>query len=289
MSSAAPPGRLAGKVALVTGGCSGIGLATAELFMSEGATVVVADLDAKRGQALEHAHAERLCFARCDVRRESDIEAAVAVAQSRFGRLDVVFNNAGAAGTPDSLEGMSAAGWDSTMELLLRSVVLGTKHAIPALKAAGGGAIVNTASVAGMRVGIGNVAYSVAKAGVLHLTRMAAAELAPYGIRVNAVCPGVIPTPVIGTAFGIGRDVIESLLPQIAEVAKTLQPLARAGETRDVAQACLYLASDAARFVTGAELIVDGGLTQRMPDGLPAAVGRIAAICNPRTSGPKTN
>jgi NAD(P)-dependent dehydrogenase (short-subunit alcohol dehydrogenase family) len=272
--------RLHGKIALITGGCSGIGLGTVELFLREGARVVVADVDVPGGDALEKRFSGRLRFIRCDVREEADIRAAVAAAVESFGRLDVLFNNAGAGGTPDTLEDMTVAGWDATMSLLLRSAMLGMKHALAVMKASGGGAIINTSSVAGLRPGIASPAYSVAKAGINHLTRIAAAEFAPFRIRVNAICPGVITTPAVGNAFGASREESERLMPQITKLADALQPIAHAGAPRDIAEACLYLASDSAGFVTGSELLVDGGLTLKAPDGYPRTVERIAKACS---------
>jgi NAD(P)-dependent dehydrogenase (short-subunit alcohol dehydrogenase family) len=145
------------------------------------------------------------------------------------------------------------------------------------MKTSGGGAIINTSSVAGLRPGISSVAYSVAKAGVNHLTRIAAAEFAPYRIRVNAICPGVILTPAVGSAFGASREQAARLLAKIAGIAGGLQPIPHAGAPHDIAEACLFLASDAAGFVTGAEFVIDGGLVLKAPDGYPATVGRIAA------------
>jgi NAD(P)-dependent dehydrogenase (short-subunit alcohol dehydrogenase family) len=266
---------------MITGGCSGIGVATAELFVNEGARVLVADLQIEQGKALEQRHPGKLRFLACDVREEADVAAAVAETRAAFDRLDILFNNAGAGGTPATLETMSAAGWDDTMALLLRSVVLGIKHAIPAMKAAGGGAIVNTSSVAGLRVGITAPAYSVAKAAVNHLTRIAAAELAPFRIRVNAICPGVIATPAVAMAFGASRDETERVLPAIRTAAAALQPIARAGSPSDIAEACLYLASDASGFVTGSELVVDGALIARPPEGYQRAVELIAGAAKP--------
>ncbi|MET0984670.1 MAG: glucose 1-dehydrogenase [Steroidobacteraceae bacterium] len=268
--------RLAGKVALITGGCSGIGLGTVELFVNEGARVVVADVQADAGRRLEQQYPGRLKFTRCDVREEADVQNAIATATTSFGQLDILFNNAGAGGAPDAIEAMSVAGWDNAMALLLRSVMLGIKHAIPVMKAAGGGAIVNTASIAGMRVGIATTAYSVAKAGVLHLTRIAAADLAAYGIRVNAICPGVIPTPSLPDAFGGSRDAFDELRPTMEAIASKLQPINRSGQPRDIAEMCLFLASDAAGFISGGEFVVDGALIQRQPEGYAQTVGELA-------------
>jgi NAD(P)-dependent dehydrogenase (short-subunit alcohol dehydrogenase family) len=270
--------RLQSKIAVITGGCSGIGLATVELFRSEGARVVVADVDIPGGEALERRFSGQVKFVRCDVREEADIRAAIAAAVESFGRLDILFNNAGAGGTPETLENMTVAGWDATLSLLLRSTMLGIKHALPAMKAAGG-AIVNTSSVAGLRAGISSVAYAVAKGAINHLTRIAAAEFAGFGIRVNAICPGVIVTPAIGNAFGASKEQSERLLPRITKLADTLQPIPQAGTPRDIAEACLYLASDSARFVTGIELLVDGGLTVKPPDGYPETVQKIVTAC----------
>jgi NAD(P)-dependent dehydrogenase (short-subunit alcohol dehydrogenase family) len=271
--------RLREKVALITGGCSGIGLGTVDLFLSEGARVVVADIDAQKGNELEREFGQQLRFARCDVREEADVQAAFALPTSTFGRLDIVVNNAGAGGTPESLEAMSVAGWDSTMTLLLRSAMLGIKHSVPFLRAAGGGAIINMASVAGLRPAIAPAAYSVAKAAILHLTRIAALELAPYGIRVNAICPGVIATPSIGRSFGASQEDAQRMVPRVAEVAASLQPIARAGAARDIAEACLFLGSQSAAFLSGSELVVDGALTQLPPQGYAETVQKIVQLC----------
>lgn len=245
--------------------------------MAEGARVTIADIDAGAGHALEVAG--RVQFVHCDVREESDVRSAVEASVRTFGRLDILFNNAGAGGTPDTLENMAVEAWDAAMSLLLRSAMLGIKHAVPALKASGGGAIINTSSVAGLRPGIGPVAYSVAKAAVIHLTRIAAVEFAASQIRVNAICPGVVLTPAVGAAFGASRGEADRLLPKIAQAAQGLQPVPRAGMPRDIAEACLYLASDSAGFVTGSEFIVDGGLMVKPPEGYSAAVLRIAQAC----------
>jgi NAD(P)-dependent dehydrogenase (short-subunit alcohol dehydrogenase family) len=235
-------------------------------------------VDAAAGEALARRF-PALRFVPCDVRREADIERAVRSAEDAFGRLDILFNNAGAGGTPASLERMDAAAWDDAFALLVRAAMLGMKYALPSLKRSGSGAVVNTASVAGLRVGASPPAYSAAKAALNHLTRLAAAEFAPFGVRVNAICPGVIMTPSVGNAFGASREEAERLVPRLSELAQDLQPLRRAGTARDIAEACLYLCSEASGFVTGTELVVDGGLLVSPPEGFSAAVLRIADAC----------
>jgi NAD(P)-dependent dehydrogenase (short-subunit alcohol dehydrogenase family) len=252
-------GQLDGKVALITGGCSGIGLGTVEVFLAEGAQVVVADLQDEKGAVLEQRFPGRLRYSHCDVVVEADIEKAAAAAKEAFGGLDVLFNNAGSGGAGNGLAEMTIEAWDGTMNLLLRSVVLGMKHAIPLMRARGGGAIVNTASIAGVEAGWGPVAYSTAKGAVIHLTRVAAAQLAVDKIRVNAICPGLIATSIFGASIGLPRAVADQMAARVAENAAKFQPVAKAGMPNDIAGACLYLAT--APFVTGVHLIVDGGIT----------------------------
>lgn len=260
MGDASKIGRLAGKTAVITGGCSGMGLATAHLFLAEGACVVVADVQVGKGQAMEVEAGDRLAFVRCDVHQEADIAAAIAFAGSRFGGLDILFNNAGAVGDPAGIESLSADGWDRTLSLLLRSAMLGTKYAVPAMRTRGGGSIINNASVAALQAGLSSLAYSVAKAGVVQLSRMTAGELAQYHIRVNSICPGFIVTSIFGELLNEGADVADGMLEHLRKPFEQLQPLRRAGSPEDVAEACLFLASSASRFVTGTEIVVDGGL-----------------------------
>jgi NAD(P)-dependent dehydrogenase (short-subunit alcohol dehydrogenase family) len=254
-------GQLDGKVAVITGGCSGIGLGTVELFLAEGAKVVVGDLQDEKGRTLEARFPGRLAYVHCNVTQEDDIARTLNTAAERFGGLDIVFNNAGAGGAVGDIETMTAEAWDGTMNLLLRSVMLGMKHAIPLMRARGGGAIVNTASIAGLQAGWGPVAYSTAKAAVIHLTRVAAAQLSPQKIRVNAICPGLIATSIFGSAIGLPREVADQMAAQIVESAHKMQPVAKAGLPDDIARACLFLASDASAFVSGTHLVVDGALT----------------------------
>lgn len=255
------PGRLENKIALITGGASGIGLGALELFVAEGARVVAADLQDEKGRMLEQRFPGKVRYAHCDVTQEADIAAAVKLAETAFGGLDVLFNNAGAPGQLGTLEEIDAAAWDATFALLVRAVILGTKHAAPLMRARGGGAIVNTASIAGLQAGWGPIAYSTAKSAVIHLTKVTAAELSRDKIRVNAICPGVIATSIFGAAVGADRAVSDQMAARVAEVASQFQPVPKAGMPADIAEAALYLASDASAFVTGTHLVVDGGIT----------------------------
>ena len=250
-------GRLDGKVALITGAASGIGAATAQRFCREGAAVVVADLNDAGARAVVEACVEaggRATYQRTDVSLEADVAAAIARAVDTYGRLDVVFNNAGLGGALGPIEATAVEDWDRTQAVLLRGVFLGMKHAIPRLRAGGGGSIISTASVAGVRGGAGPHAYSAAKAAVINLTRSVALEVAKDNIRVNCICPGGIHTPLLGSRFPGGDEMLAQMLTMI-------QPLPRAGTPDDIAAMALYLASDEARFVTGAAMVVDGGFT----------------------------
>ncbi len=252
--------RLADKVAVITGGCSGIGLATVELFLAEGAKVVLADIQDERGAELATRFGGDAVYQHCDVTQEADIARLMQAAVDRFGALDVVFNNAGAGGALEPIEEMTGEGWDRTQTLLLRSVALGIRYAVPFMKARGG-AIINTSSVAALEAGNAPIAYSAAKAGVLHLSKVAAAELARYGIRVNAICPGFMLTQIFTTSFGISDNAAVQANAALRDVSPSAQPLAIPGTPDHIAQACLYLASAESAFVTGTHLVVDGGLT----------------------------
>jgi NAD(P)-dependent dehydrogenase (short-subunit alcohol dehydrogenase family) len=254
-------GRLAGKVALITGGCSGIGLGTVELFIAEGARVVAADLQDGKGEALEQRFPKDLRYAHCDVTSEDEIAAACALAAQAFGGLDVLFNNAGYAGMPGGVETLTAEGWDAIFAVLVRGPALGMKHARPLMLARGGGSIINTASIAGLQAGWGPLAYSTAKAAVVHMSRCAAAELSPHRIRVNAICPGLIATSIFGTALGMPREGADQMAAMVAQNAAIAQPVPKPGLPADIAAAALYLASVDSQFVTGTHLIVDGGIT----------------------------
>jgi NAD(P)-dependent dehydrogenase (short-subunit alcohol dehydrogenase family) len=253
--------QLDGKVAVITGGASGIGAATVRLFEAEGAKVVIADILDDQGSALAAEFDDRGAYTHCDVTSENDIRGAIETALSRWGRLDCMFNNAGFGGVEGMIEETDTGGLDKSISVLLRAVVLGMKHAAPVMKKQGSGVILSTASVAGIGTGYGPHVYSAAKAAVIHLTRSVAMELGESGVRVNCICPGGIVTPIFGRHLGLSQVQLEERLPILSEILSAAQPIRRSGQPEDIAQAALWLASDASSFVNGHALVVDGGLT----------------------------
>jgi NAD(P)-dependent dehydrogenase (short-subunit alcohol dehydrogenase family) len=249
-------GALDGKVAVVTGGASGIGEATVRLFVEEGARVLIADMQEERGRSLADAIGKEVLFQPCEVSREEQVADAIARAHGAFGRLDCIFNNAGFGGALGPIDETPVEEFDLTLAVLVRGVFLGMKHAAPLMKAQGSGSIINTGSVAGLSAGFGPHVYSAAKAAVIHLTRSVALELAEHSVRVNCICPGFIATPLSANAVGGPAEAVERIKPQMAEA----QPIPRSGEPEDIARMALWLASDASTFVTGQALAVDGGV-----------------------------
>jgi NAD(P)-dependent dehydrogenase (short-subunit alcohol dehydrogenase family) len=245
---------LEGRVAVVTGGASGIGAATVRLFVENGARVVVGDLQAELGEALARELAPSVVFRRADVSREDDVRALVGRAESSFGRLDCIFNNAGFGGALGGIAETPVEEWDLTFAVLVRGVFLGMKHAAPLLRRQGG-TIVSTASVAALLGGYSPHAYAAAKAAVIQLTKSVALEMAPDRIRVNCICPGFIATPLALNTVGKPESVLESRKAPMAG----MQPIERPGEPRDIAEMALFLASDRSSFVTGQAFVVDGG------------------------------
>jgi len=252
--------RLKGKVAVITGGSSGIGAATARLFAQEGARLIIADILDEQGQKLAKELGGGVIYQHTNVILENEIEAAVSLAMEKFGKLDCMFNNAGVGGTGGPIEQTDTEGFDLTVAVLFRAVVLGMKHAARVMIPQGFGNIISTASVAGHKTGFGPHTYSACKAAVIHLTRSVAMQLGEFGIRVNCVCPGGIVTPLFGRALGLSQEEVEKTLEPIRSVFKNIQAIPRAGLPEDVARAVLFLASDDSDFVNGEALQVDGGI-----------------------------
>jgi NAD(P)-dependent dehydrogenase (short-subunit alcohol dehydrogenase family) len=277
-------GRLEGKVAVVTGGASGIGLAAVERFVEEGARVVLCDLSPEGGRevakklgAAGRVHHSRrevgglhdgaaisarlgagVRFAPCDVTDAAALDAALELAVDEFGGVDVMYNNAGVGALEGSIVDCPEEVFDRILEVNLKAVWLGIKLAAPRIAGRGGGSIINTASISAL-VGLpGQGAYGASKGGVVQLTRVAAMELARSLVRVNAICPGGIVTPILydnpSFAQGIDRELIEKQL-------ESAQPIPRAGQPLDIANAAVWLASDESSFVTGQSIAVDGGIT----------------------------
>ena len=253
--------QLTGKVAVITGAASGIGLATLRLFVENGARVVAADVQEDMGRTLETDFPGAVLFAHCDVTVPREIKAAVDLAATRFGGLDILFSNAGRGGSTAGVEDWDAEGWDDTQALLLRSVAAGAAYATPHMKLRGGGSIINTSSISALQAGYAPICYSVAKAGVLHFTRLAATELSAHRIRVNAIVPGFIATSIFGGALGLDVEESRRMADAVAQRSGVANPIGRSGMPSDIAQAALFLASDASGFVTGTHLTVDGGIT----------------------------
>lgn len=259
-------GRIDGKVAVITGGASGIGEGSVRLFAEEGGRVVVADIQDERGQALVESIGGETSYVHADVSVEAEVQGAVAHAIDRFGRIDAIFNNAGFGGALEGILDVEEESYDQTMDGLLKGVFFGIKHAARAMRSQGdGGAIVSTASVAGVDAGNGPTIYSVAKGAVMHLTKVAAYELGEHGIRVNCICPGGIATPIFGKSLGMSSEDADKTVEAMAQVMGRFQPIARSGRPSDIAHAALWLSSDDSSFVTGHALVVDGGLTLGRP------------------------
>jgi NAD(P)-dependent dehydrogenase (short-subunit alcohol dehydrogenase family) len=248
--------RLKDKVAIVTGGGSGIGRATCLLFACEGAKVVVADYIPEGGNETVRqisAAGGQAVFVQADVSKSADVQNMIGAAVRNYGRVDILFNNAGIEGPSAKLANLKEEDWDRVIAIDLTSVYLGMKYVIPEMIKQGGGVIISTASVAGLVGFQGSGAYAAAKAGVINLTRLAALEYADKNIRVNCICPGVIETPMVERVMG-GRP---------RERIVRSEPIGRLGRPEDIANAALFLASDESSFATGAPFIIDGGYVAR--------------------------
>src|SRR3569832_1039363 len=255
-------GRLDGKVAVITGATSGIGLRTAEVFVAEGAKIVIAGRRIPEGEALASRLGASCVFRQTDVMVEAQMQALIALALDRFGKIDCLFNNAGGPAQTGGIEGLDAARFDAAMATLVRSVMLGMKHVAPHMKKQGSGSIINNGSIAGRLAGYSSsIVYGAAKAAVIHLTKCVAKELGESGIRVNSISPGALATGIFGKALGLSVENAEKTPETIRNAYATAQPIPRAGMTDDIAPAAVFLASDDSGFINGHDLVVDGAIT----------------------------
>ena len=256
-------GRLEGKVALITGGTSGIGEATVGLFAAEGAKVMIVGRNAEKGEAMARSLGGTK-FHKADIMHEDEIKGAVDATVDAFGRLDILFNNAGA-GTSGGIEDVTKEQFDYAMNLLLASVVFGIKHAAPIMKRQGWGSIINNSSVAALRAHMGGYLYSMAKAGVTQATKMAGMELGRHGISVNCISPGGIATPIFfggsGRAASMEAGHMEASMAKLENNLAKATPIQKAGLPKDIAAAALFLASDEGHYVNCHDLVVDAGMT----------------------------
>jgi NAD(P)-dependent dehydrogenase (short-subunit alcohol dehydrogenase family) len=259
--------RLEGQAAIITGATSGIGEGAAERFVAEGARVVLVGRSEQQGRAIAARLGKSAAYFRADVTREADCRAMIEFAQHTFGRVDCLFNNAGASTAGFFLEGVTEDAFAYDMKLLAGSVLFASKHAVPVMRAQGGGSIINNASIAGMAAGYGPVVYSAAKAAVIQMTKSLAMELAKDRIRVNAISPGIIVTPIFGRALGFGDDLARQSLDPMGNALDSFVSDNRAGHPGDVASAAVFLASAESVYVTGQNLVVDGGVTNGLAYG----------------------
>jgi len=253
---------LQGKVAIITGGASGIGFGTARTFVAGGCRVIIADIQEERGKSAADSLGHGVVFQRADVSKRDEVAALVDVAVQRFGRLDVMFNNAGLMAVPgtNDVSEDDFADFERTMAVDLLGVMLGTGLAARAMRGTGGGSIINTASTTATVPGLGILSYRAAKAGVLNFTQNAAISLGQYGIRVNAISPGPTATDVLTLGLDLSPAKKEEVkLAAFRAMMENRQPLKRLGMPEDIANAALFLASDRSAQVTGINLIVSGG------------------------------
>ncbi len=257
--------RLSGKVAVITGASSGIGAAAARRFVAEGCRVVLGDIQGKQGKALAEQLGAVAVFSRCDVSKEKDIANLVDLAISAFGQLDIMFNNAGIVGAIGPIETTLEEEWSATLAVLLNGVFFGMKHAARVMKPRCTGSIISMSSVAGVTGGLGPHAYAAAKHAVVGLTKNVGAELCGYGIRVNAIAPYSMATPMVADAYLHDHKAISQTQKMLADESPLVN---RAGTAEDVANAALWLASDESGYTSGHTLTTDAGITTgAMPGG----------------------
>jgi NAD(P)-dependent dehydrogenase (short-subunit alcohol dehydrogenase family) len=259
--------RLEGRVAVITGAASGFGAATARRFVAEGCRVVLGDIQQGPAHSLARELGEGSAFTVCDVTREDDVARLVDLAVSRFGRLDIMFNNAGIVGAVGPIDTTPVEEWKATVDVLLNGVFYGMKHAARVMKPQQSGSIVSMASVAGLTGGLGPHAYATCKHAVVGLTRNVGAELCRFGIRVNAIAPGAMATAMVANVITGNPDDIEGAKEALAATSPLI---ARPGLAEDVANAALWLASDEAGYVNGHVLTTDAGATTGATAGPPA-------------------
>ena len=258
--------RLDGKVAVITGAASGIGAITAEKFVAHGARVVLGDIQETEGEALAEKLGDAVRFQRCDVTVEDDVAGLVRTAVDHFGRLDVMFNNAGIVGAMGPLETTPAAEWQRTLDILLNGVFYGMKHASAVMKKQGSGSIISMSSVAGVTGGLGPHAYAAAKHAVVGITRNLAAEVGAFGVRVNCLAPYSVATPMVADAYLGDHKNIDQTIKMLTDES----PLrGRPGLADDVANAALWLASDESGYTSGHTLTIDAGITTGSVAGPP--------------------
>jgi len=277
--------RLTGRRTVITGAASGIGEQTARLFVAEGASVVLADVDDERGVAIVDELGDGARFVHVDVAEEGAVERAIEESQSAFGGLDAIFNNAGNPGSLGRVEDVDMEMFDRTVAIHLRGVFLGIRAAARVMRPQGHGSIINTASVAGLTANAGGHDYSACKAAIAHLTRTTANELGEDGVRVNAICPGGIATSIFGRGAGLDGQAAQATVEVMATALADVAPMRRSGQPIDIAECALWLASDASSFVTGQAIAVDGGLTtgptyRRSRARMESMVGVLADIGN---------
>ncbi|WP_300377701.1 SDR family NAD(P)-dependent oxidoreductase [Henriciella sp.] len=255
-------GELSGKTAIITGAASGIGYSGVEVFVEAGAKVVAGDLQDEKGKALEERFgADTVRYVHCDVTKRDEFQKLFETAEEAFGGVDILWNNAGHGGTPTGVEDLDEDGFTATVDLLLKSVFVGTKLAVPYMKKRGGGSVINTSSISAITAGYAPITYSVCKKGVAHFSKLAAAELSKYRIRVNAILPGFIATSIFGSSLGLSREQADQMAAMVQQQGGRMQPAGRTGLPKDIADMAAFLGSDRAEFMTGGEFLVDGGMT----------------------------
>jgi NAD(P)-dependent dehydrogenase (short-subunit alcohol dehydrogenase family) len=255
-------GELNGKIAVITGGASGIGERSVRLFVEEGARVVIADMQRERGEALAAELKGAAVFAEVEVRQEEQVKAAIDVAVQQWGRLDCIFNNAGFGGVIGPVEATPVDEFDMTFDVRVRGVFLGMKHAAPIMKQQRSGSIINTGSVAGIMAGYSPHAYAAAKAAVLQLTKSVAMELGEHQIRVNAICPGWVETPLIESQIQARADRHGGdRQAGVADLLSEKQPSRRLAQPTEIGALAVWLCDPKAHNITGAAIPIDGGWT----------------------------